>query len=338
MVFHFKLHLKYRFILKVSLMTFCATIQESVRCTGVGVHTGRSIGLAFKPAALGSGINFIRKDLTGAEKIPASFRYVSETRFCTTLTNDRGQSIATVEHVMAALWAFGITDIMVEVDGPEVPIMDGSAAPFLFLLHCAGKKEFTKKQSVLRLKKMVRVETEEGQYIQAMPADTLQIGVSLDFYGREGLTHQTANLSVIDQTFQHDIARARTFGFFSDAQKMWSAGLSQGASLDNTLVFQEGVVMNPQGMRYPNECAKHKLLDLVGDLYLSGHYVCANITACNPGHSLNKRFLDALFSKKAHYSFMSEMDLQTQSLTNQLPAGRKAAHTPPVSVLGSYAS
>jgi UDP-3-O-[3-hydroxymyristoyl] N-acetylglucosamine deacetylase len=253
--------------------------------------------MVLSPAPVDTGIVFVRTDVRGGvdNAIRAHADSVSETRNCTTLANKAGVEIATVEHLMSACAGLGVDNMIVEVDGPEVPILDGSSAPFVQVLLNAGLKEQHAPQRYIRILEAIEVRM-GAKSAALLPSDTFE-GLDLDVTIRFadaaiGVQRRTVQLTV--ETFLADIADARTFGFMSDVDAMRAAGLGRGASMDNTLVVDAGRVMNPEGLRFDDEFVRHKLLDAVGDLSLAGAPICGRFVADQPGHALNARLVRAL--------------------------------------------
>lgn len=292
------------------------TIAQSVSCSGVGVHSGVPISITLRPAPDNFGICFQRTDLKDASekeaRIKACSENIADTAFCTKLINEFGNSISTVEHLMAAFAGNGITNALVEVDGPELPIMDGSAAPFLFLIECAGVKVQASQAKYIKVLKEIRVETDYG-FAMLSPGDSFDAEASLDFASRSSMKTQSFKGKDLYQRFKKELARARTFGFYADAEKLKAAGLAKGASLDNAVVFDEGSVLNPEGLRFENECARHKILDMIGDFYLAGAPLKATFKGKNFGHTLNADLLKALLSDTTAWEMVYETKVEETS-------------------------
>ncbi len=273
------------------------TVSNPVIFHGVGVHSGKAVCMIVHPAAVDHGIIFERTDIEDQpNRIRANWQMVSTTNMCTTISNSSGVSVATVEHIIAALYGTGITNALITIDGPEVPIMDGCSEEF-----CKGILETNiirqaKRRHSLKISETVRVENENG-WAQLSPHDTNLFSVKFiptDRY--EGLTQeQFQQFSYHEDDFTTLISRARTFGFYEDAQKLWAAGLAKGASLDNTVVIHKGAVMNEDGLRYNDELVRHKLLDAIGDMALAEYVLIGHYEACNPGHTLNYQLLKKYF-------------------------------------------
>lgn len=276
------------------------TLRSSIGCVGTGLHTGRRVRLTLHPAAAGSGIRFRRADLDGIE-IPARFDHVVDTRLCTALgapDAPEAARVGTIEHLMAAFAACGIDDAVAELDGPEVPILDGSAAPFVFLLDCAGSVATTLPRGAIEVLRPVRVEDGAGGWaeLRPNPEDAFDATLGIDFpntaIGRQSLT-----LRLTPRTVRTVLAPARTFTLAEDVARLRAAGLAQGGSLANAVVVDGPLVLNPGGLRCPDEFVRHKLLDLVGDLALAGRPIRGRFVGHRSGHALNNRVLHALFAE-----------------------------------------
>lgn len=271
------------------------TIANSVHCKGVGLHSGRDVTMILHPAEVGTGIVFVRNDVDDSRNvIPASYRNVSCTRLCTKLTNSEGVEVATVEHVMAALWGCQIDNIIIELDGPEVPIMDGSSEPFVFLLECAGKQTQREVRQVIEVLKPVEVK-EDGKFARVEPAGDFSVQLSID-YGDKIISTQRAHFSGTSFAFKNDLARARTFGFEHEVRQLQENGLALGGSLENAVVVGEDGILNDDGLRYDDEFVRHKILDCIGDFYLSGAYIQGAFSGHRTGHTLNNKLMHALFA------------------------------------------
>lgn len=280
--------------LRQQVVHYQKTISSIVSCQGIGVHSGAPVTLTLSPAPLGSGVTFIRTDLGNVE-IKASWRTVVDTRFCTTIGNTQGVTVSTIEHLMAALAAQGIDNIRVDINGPELPIMDGSAEPFSTLLEEAGVKDQKAPRRVIRILKTVTVE-EEDRKASLSPSPSYELEVDFDFAGRTALEHQRQVFRPLEDDFAEDIASARTFGLLEDAEKVWAMGLAKGASLENTLVYEGTKVLNEDGLRYEDECVRHKVLDALGDLHLAGGLILGKFQGVRTGHGLHHKLLLALFA------------------------------------------
>jgi UDP-3-O-[3-hydroxymyristoyl] N-acetylglucosamine deacetylase len=263
----------------------------------VGLHTGLRVNLTLRPAPARHGIVFRRTDL-GID-IPARFDHVVDTRLATVLGLDETARIGTVEHLMAALAGSHIDNAVVEVDGPELPILDGSAAPYLFLLDCAGSVEQEAPRPMILVHRRVRVSDGDAfaELRPPAPGSTgLGMAMSIDF-SAAAIGRQALSLELTPESFRRELARARTFTLAQEIEQMRAAGLARGGSLDNAVVVDDARVLNPAGLRMPDEFARHKLLDAVGDLALAGAQICGRFVAHRSGHALNNRLLHALFSE-----------------------------------------
>lgn len=284
------------------------TIQKPIICQGVGVHTGMQVTARFVPAPENHGIVFHRTDLQNKDQvIPAHWDYVTDTRFSTTIANQAGACVQTIEHIMAALAGLGIDNLIIEIDGPEAPVMDGSSAPFVNLLESAGIAVQTAKRKYLKIRQKVVV-THEDQQIVLLPYAGFKAQYDFDFKGRNTLPSQTFKFTNLESEFKSNLAGARTFGFYSDVEQLRAAGFARGGSLENAVVLEGDKVLNPEGFRYPEECARHKLLDAVGDLYLAGYPLQADLYSKHGGHMLNHKMVQAIFADSRNY-ILEEINL-----------------------------
>ena len=279
------------------------TLAAAIGCVGVGLHTGKRIALELQPAPAGTGIVFRRTDL-GSE-VAARHDNVCETRLCTVLADPASPQtrVGTVEHVMAALAACGIDNAVVALDGPEVPVLDGSAAPFVFLLDCAGVREQDAALRTIEVLRPVRV-TEGEAFAELRPAVAggFEMAVSIDFaapaIGRQALT-----LRVTEGSFRRELAEARTFALASDIAGLQAAGLARGGSLHNAVVVDGDRVLNPGGLRMADEFVRHKALDAVGDLAMAGAALQARFIAHRPGHAINNKLIRALMADRTAWTW-----------------------------------
>ncbi len=265
-------------------------------CAGIGVHSGAHVRMAMQPAPADTGVLFVRSDVRGCDNIiRAHAESVSETRSCTTLRNKAGVEIATVEHLMSACAGLGIDNLIVEIDGPEVPILDGSSAPFVQTLTNAGVKTQHVLRSMIRIVEPieVRMGAKSAALLPAEDFEGLDLDVTIRF-ADPAIGVQRRRVQLRPRTFLTEVADARTFGFLADAESMRAAGLGRGASMDNTLVVDGGRVVNPDGLRFDDEFVRHKLLDAIGDLAMAGAPIYGRFVADQPGHALNARLVRAL--------------------------------------------
>ncbi len=284
------------------------TLKNSIYCSGIGLHSGSKVAMSLHPSDPDSGIVFRRGDLTGAEAlIPARFDRVVDTRMCTTLSNEFGKSVATVEHLMAALAGCGVDNVIVDVNGGEVPIMDGSAEPFVFLIDCAGVVEQSAPRRAIQVLKTVSVEDGAAAAL-IEPWAGSSISVELDFETRV-IGRKSVFVDLLAGRFREDLSRARTFGFLHEVEALKAAGLARGGSLDNAVVISGDTVMNDDGLRYDDECARHKALDCIGDLYLAGAPIVGHFHGVRPGHAINNRLLRELFTDRSAWTSVNMEDI-----------------------------
>jgi len=280
------------------------TLKNIVRATGVGLHTGRKVFLALRPAVVDSGIVFRRIDLEPPVEIPARATLIEDTRLSSCLQRD-GARVSTVEHLMSAFAGLGIDNAYVDLTAEEVPIMDGSASPFVFLIQSAGIEEQNAPKRFLRVRETVEVH-DGDKWARFDPYDGFRMEFSIDFShpviqkGRQQVTVDFA-----DTSYVKEIARARTFGFMQDVEHLRAQGLGLGGSLDNAIVVDEFNVLNPDGLRYDDEFVKHKVLDAIGDLYLMGHPILGRFSAHKSGHALNNKLARALLAREQAWELVT---------------------------------
>ncbi|MDR1529690.1 MAG: UDP-3-O-acyl-N-acetylglucosamine deacetylase [Burkholderiales bacterium] len=280
------------------------TLENTITTKGSGLHTGARVELTLHPAPIDTGIVFRRSDLPGSPSVPAIAHQVGDTRL-STLLRKGDASISTVEHLMSALAGLGIDNAYIDVAGPEIPIMDGSAGPFIYLLQSAGIVEQYALKKFIRVLSVVEV-SDGDKWARFTPYDGFLLDFTIDFM-HPALGHENSRI-VLDfgeNAYIKDIARARTFGFMQDLEAMRSAGLAMGGSLHNAVVLDETSVLNSGGLRYENEPVRHKILDAIGDLYLLGHPVIGQYTAYKSGHALNNALARALLENKKAYEIVS---------------------------------
>ena len=295
------------------------TVSRRVSCTGVGLHSGAPVSLTLAPAPADAGITFVRMDL-GVE-IPARHDLVVDTRLSTSIAAGAAR-VSTIEHVMSALLGMGIDNCRVEVDGPEIPIMDGSAAPFVCLVNEAGAREQRAGKRFLQI--TAPVEVREGDKLARLePADGFSVRFTADFE-HPLITDQGFEVTVNDRTFEREVARARTFCFRKDVEHMQSMGLALGGSLENAIVLEEFSIMNPEGLRFPDEFARHKVLDAIGDLALLGLPVLGALTAVKSGHALNQALVRRVLSDPTCHRVVQASE-ESASDRARAPVGLAAA-------------
>tara|TARA_Y100001936_G_scaffold254145_1_gene325654 strand:- start:20532 stop:21512 length:981 start_codon:yes stop_codon:yes gene_type:complete len=279
------------------------TLKASIGCTGIGLHSGKKVAMSLNPAAPDTGIVFHRSDLEGTDRIiPARWDHVVDTRMATTIGNESGACVSTVEHLMAALAGCGIDNAIIEIDGAEVPVMDGSSAPFIFLVECAGMVEQASPRKAIKIEQPIEVGDAE-KFVSATPDETFSVAFEIDFEDA-AVARQHLSMRLVNGTFKTEIARARTFGFVHEVDALRKAGLALGGSLDNAVVISGDTILNGDGLRYEDEFVRHKILDCVGDLYLAGAPIIGQIDALRSGHALNNQFLISLFANEDAWSYV----------------------------------
>jgi UDP-3-O-[3-hydroxymyristoyl] N-acetylglucosamine deacetylase len=271
------------------------TLRQAIKATGVGLHTGEKIYLTLRPAPVNTGILFRRVDLEEPMTIPARAENVGDTTLSTALVKD-GVRISTVEHLLSALAGLGIDNAIIDVSAAEVPIMDGSAGPFVFLIQSAGIEEQSAAKRFVRIRKPVMVE-EDGKWARFEPFDGFKVGFRIDFeHPAIQDCGQNAEVDFSTTSFVKEVSRARTFGFMNDIEHLRANNLALGGSLDNAIVLDDYRILNEDGLRYQDEFVKHKVLDAIGDLYLLGHSLIGAYEGFKSGHALNNRLLRALIA------------------------------------------
>ncbi len=298
------------------------TIQSLTRSVGVGMHSGQRVEMTFKPAPPDSGIVFRRVDLPQPVEIPVRFDTVSDTRMASTISagGDPGApKVQTIEHLMSACYGLGIDNLVVDITADEVPILDGSAASFVFLLQSAGIVTQPAPKRFIRVLKTVEVRQGEGKrlmWARLEPFHGFKLSFEIDFdHPAVNATGQRSSFDMGSGRYKRDIARARTFGFTKDVEAMRARGLTLGGSMDNAIVIDDVRVLNAGGLRYDDEFTKHKILDAIGDLYNAGHPMLAHYTAFRSGHALNNQLLHALLERPSAWEIVTFDDAA------QAPAG-----------------
>ena len=287
------------------------TPKKVIQATGVGLHSGDKVLLTLRPAPINTGIVFRRIDLDPVVEIPASYDNVCDTMLCTSLQY-KGAKVATVEHLLSALAGLGIDNAYIDINAPEIPIMDGSAAPFVFLIQSAGIQEQSALKRYIRILKPIRVE-ENGKYVQFLPYNGYKISFTI------GFNHpvfddrpQAANFDFSSTSYVKEVCRARTFGFLSDYEKLRENDLAKGGSLNNAVVVDSYRIINEEGLRFEDEFVKHEILDAIGDLYLLGSGLIGAFEGYKSGHELNNKLLRALVAKQDawEYAYFDKKDYQ----------------------------
>jgi len=294
------------------------TLKNVIRATGVGLHTGEKVYLTLRPAAPDSGIIFRRVDLDEPVEIPATPDNVGDTTLSTTLIKD-GVRISTVEHLLSAMAGLGIDNAYVDLNAAEVPIMDGSAGPFVFLIQSAGIEEQNAPKRFIRIKKQVRVE-DGDKWVNFEPFDGFKVAFTIDFDHpafKEGT--QVAEVDFSTTSFVREVSRARTFGFMNQIEQLRANNLALGGSLDNAVVVDDYRILNEDGLRYVDEFVKHKILDSIGDLYLLGHSLIGAFSGHKSGHALNNELLRALLAQEDAWEEVTFEDTGTAPISFAQP-------------------
>ncbi len=295
------------------------TIKTAIRATGVGLHTGEKVYMTLRPAAVNAGITFRRIDLDKPVDIKADPKLVGETMLGTTLMKD-GVKVATVEHLMSALAGLGIDNLMVDLSAPEVPIMDGSAAPFVFLLQSAGIEEQHAAKRFIRIKKKIRVE-DDDKWAQLTPFDGFKVNFEISFnHPVFNKLSRDASIDFSSTSFLKEVSRARTFCFLRDVETLREHNLTLGGSMDNAIVLDDYRILNEDGLRYANEFVIHKILDAIGDVYLLGHSLIGEFSAHKSGHDLNNQLLRALLDDATAWEEVTYEDSRKAPISYAAPA------------------
>ena len=294
------------------------TLKTAIRATGVGLHTGDKVYMTLRPAAENSGVIFRRVDLEDPVDIKADPRLVGETMLGTTLVQD-GTTVATVEHLLAAMAGLGIDNAYIDLSAAEVPIMDGSAAPFVFLLQSAGITEQSAPKKFIRIKKKVRVE-DKDMWAEFKPHDGYRVNLKIDFDHPIFKKHtQEASIDFSTMSFVKQVSRARTFGFLRDIEALRARNLTLGGTLDNAIVLDDYRVLNEDGLRYEDEFVRHKILDAIGDLYLIGHNLLGEFTGYKSGHGLNNQLVRAVLADESAWEVVTFEDKQDAPVSFSSP-------------------
>ncbi len=296
------------------------TLQNTIRATGVGLHSGEKVYLTLRPAAPNTGIVFVRTDLDPVVHIPAHAESVTDTNLCTALSKD-GVKVATVEHLMSAFAGLGIDNAYVELSAPEVPIMDGSAGPFVFLIQSAGIAEQAAPKQFIRIKREVTV-NDDGKQATFLPHNGFKVSFAIDFdHPVFEQQKQTASVDFSTTSFVKEVSRARTFGFMRDLEFLRSQNLALGGSLDNAIVVDDYRIVNQDGLRYDDEFVKHKMLDAIGDLYQLGHSLIGEFKGYKSGHGLNNQLCRELLAHPEAYEIVTfEEATQAAPISYAAPA------------------
>jgi UDP-3-O-[3-hydroxymyristoyl] N-acetylglucosamine deacetylase len=271
------------------------TLAQPAIFAGVGLHTGQHVRVAIRPAAPDHGVVFVRTDLSADNRVPVSGEAVVQTTLGTVIGNEAGATVSTIEHLMAAMAALGVDNALVEVDGPEVPIMDGSGLPFVALLDRAGRRR--QEASRLHIEVLEPIEVVEGDKRAALiPCERFEVAFSIDF-PTAAIGRQAVDLEMDEQAFRDELADCRTFGFLHEVEALRRMGLARGGSLENAVVIEGDAILNPEGLRRPDEFVRHKALDAVGDLYVLGRPLLARFEGERAGHAINNAVVRALLAR-----------------------------------------
>jgi len=298
-------------------MIFQKTISKKVSIQGVGLHSGDAVTLSLLPAKSDSGITFVRKDLNSNNTIKVDPFLVSDTRLCSTLEKESAK-VMTVEHLMSALYAYSIDNIIIEISGIEVPILDGSSNPFIYLIQSGEPINQEREKKFIKVKKALKYEI-DGKFAMLEPYDGFKIDFSIDFpHPVFADRNNSISIDYYKDSYVDEIARARTFGFMQEVEYLRSNGLAKGGSLDNAIVMDEYKIINNDRLRYEDEFVRHKVLDAFGDLYLTGHALIGKFSAFKSGHEINNQLLRLLMKDKNSYDLVSlvESDSVYQQIIN----------------------
>ena len=293
-------------------MRFETTVRRPVEAAGVGLHSGVPVRIRILPAPVSSGIVFIRTDLENF-RIPANWRHVARVSYATSLMR-QGVLISTTEHLLSVFYSMGIDNVYVEIDNLEVPILDGSGRPFVRLIEEAGIRQYRRKRRYLRVRRPISVE-DRGKRISILPANSFRLTCDTDYPSPVG--HHSIELEVTPETFAANLAFARTFGWEADLDQMRNMGLIRGASLENAVCFTRDGVLNPDGLRAPDECCRHKALDLIGDLALLGRPLLGHVIAERAGHAMHAALVARIMSAPSLYEILT-FDQVASRLTQAL--------------------
>lgn len=279
------------------------TVIEKVSCNGVGLHSGSDVKLTISPAPEDYGIVFRRNDVKDFNSfIKADYKNVCKTQLGTSIANSDGTIISTVEHLMAALWGCGIDNALIDIDAAEIPIMDGSSAPFVKMIEQVGLERQEANRKIVQVVTDIKV-TDDDKYAAVSPSDDFSIDLEIDF-ASDAISKQRRRFSASEETFQSILADSRTFGFEHEVEYLRSQGLARGGSLDNAVVVSGNKILNKGGLRHSDEFVRHKLLDCIGDFFLAGKRIAGNFTAYKSGHGLNNKLLHKIFEDPTSYKIV----------------------------------
>ena len=298
------------------------TLNSQVSFSGIGLHSGKKVDVTLEPANSNSGITFKRIDLEKNNEVIANFKNVSSAKLCTKIENEFGTSVSTVEHLMAAFYICGIDNLVVNLNGPEVPIMDGSAKDFVEIIKKSGLKTLKGKRKFVKIKKVIELK-DSDKYIKISPTNNFEVKFTLDYKNNPLIRTQTNSVNFKEKNLE-DIYNARTFCLYEDIEEIKSIGLAKGGSLDNAIVVQGNKILNEEGLRSKKEFVNHKILDLAGDFMLSGVRVIGFVECVHGGHALTNKFLKKIFSEKSNYDLI-ESESSSQNVRKILPLNKRLA-------------
>jgi len=302
------------------------TISKQKSFNGIGLHSGNLINVTLKPAKENTGIIFIRTDIDKKIKersIKALYSNVSDTSLCTTIENEYGIKVSTIEHLMAAFNGTGIDNIIIELNGPEVPIMDGSSLPLIEIIENCGIESLKVKRKILKILKKIEVRV-DNKYCSFVPSKEQKFSVEIDFENK-AVGKQSASTSLANYNFKNFASNARTFGFMKDVEYMRSQGLGLGGSIDNCIIVDNNEIINPEGLRHENEFSRHKLLDAVGDIYTSGYRIQGSYKGLRCGHYINNLLLHELFKSNENYEIFEYLDPPYKELNTSIESNYLAS-------------
>lgn len=297
------------------------TLKQAIGATGVGLHSGERVRLTLRPALPDTGIRFVRTDLPEPVELKAEPLMVNDTRLSSTLVDETGVRVGTIEHLMSAFAGLGIDNLIVEVTAAEIPVMDGSAAPFVYLLQSAGIVEQQVAKKFVRIKQPIEV-VDGDKWVRLTPYDGFKVTLSIQF-NHPVFTRDTQRVEIdfTNHSYIEEISRARTFGFMHEVESMYSHGLGRGGNLENAVVIDDEFVLNPDGLRYPDEFVRHKILDAIGDLYVLGYPLIGAFAGHKSGHAYNNQLLRRLLTLPDAWEYVSFHDpLDVPSSFHRIPA------------------
>ena len=298
------------------------TLNSQVSFSGIGLHSGKKVDVTLEPTNSNSGITFKRIDLEKNNEVIANFKNVSSAKLCTKIENEFGTTVSTVEHLMAAFYICGIDNLVVNLNGPEVPIMDGSAKNFVEIIKNNGLKTLKGKRKFVKIKKVIEFK-DNDKYIKVSPSNNFEVKFTLDYKNNPLIRTQTNSVNFKKKNLE-DIYNARTFCLYEDIEEIKSIGLAKGGSLDNAIVVQGNKILNEEGLRSEKEFVNHKILDLAGDFMLSGVRVVGFVECVHGGHALTNKFLKKIFSEKSNYDVI-ETESSSQNIRKILPLNKRLA-------------